>query len=51
MYLFYQMFRKAPCYSSGDVRNGFACSILIIEALGLESLGFALEAPAFRRGE
>ena len=45
------MFRKAPCFKSGDVRNGFACSILNIEALGLESLGFALEAPAFRRGE
>jgi len=24
---------------------------LNIEALGLESLGYALEAPAFRRGE
>ena len=26
-FILYQMFRKAPCFSSGDVRNGFACSI------------------------
>ena len=29
---FYQMFRKAPCISSGDVRNGFACILAVMSA-------------------
>jgi putative transposase len=43
--------RVHECPSCGLVLDRDLNASLNIEALGLESLGYALEAPAFRRGE